>query len=201
MPHLAANPSTTVGVVNVIIPLPPSQVHPNGFGYLIPRGAPGSAPEGVLGVVFDSTALPGVGDGALEGEVTKLTLMMGGPYWSSYDSGDGSPLALPASADDLAAPAIAHLHRVFPHLKEQNVPMLVVPPSLNRDCIPTYAPGHATRLHDLHAAVASGPWRGRLSVAGASYGGPSVNDCVYSGESVAQVFSSGYLPTGLERWA
>lgn len=200
LPHLTVNSSTTVGVVNVIIPLPPSQVHPDGFGYLIPRGAPGTAPEGVLGVVFDSTALPGVGDGDLEGQVTKLTLMMGGPYWSSYDSGNGSPLPLPKSADDLVEPALAHLNRIFPHLKEQNVPMLVVPPHLNRDCIPTYAPGHGKRLTELHSALATGPWQGRLSVAGAAYGGPSVNDCVYSGETVATTIAAAGRCTGLERW-
>jgi oxygen-dependent protoporphyrinogen oxidase len=61
LPHLLANPSTTVGVVNVVLPLPPKDVRPNGFGYLIPRG--GNNPEGALGVVFDSTALPGTDEG------------------------------------------------------------------------------------------------------------------------------------------
>lgn len=198
LPHLTANPSTTVGVVNVVYGLPPSAVHPDGFGYLIPRGKPGSNPEGALGVVFDSTALPGVDGGGLEGEVTKLTVMIGGPHWSSYPSASGEPLPAARTADELVPLALAHLHRVFPHLAAHE-PLLTVP-NLNKECIPTYAPGHGARLREMHEAIGAGPWADRLSLVGAGYGGVSVNDCVLGGELVAAGLADGRV-TGLERWA
>ncbi|BEJ15917.1 hypothetical protein CspHIS471_0505220 [Cutaneotrichosporon sp. HIS471] len=190
LPHLLANSSTTVGVVNVVLPLPPKEVHPDGFGYLIPRG--GFNPEGALGVVFDSTALPGTDDGGLEGQVTKLTVMLGGPHWNSYGG-----VREPAHEDELIPLAMSHLRRAFPHLTVE--PLLTVP-HLNRECIPTYSPGHGARLKDIHEAIESGPWKDRLSVVGAGYGGVSVNDCVLSAEIVASGLASGTV-TGLERWA
>lgn len=195
LPHLTANPSTTVGVVNVVYPLPPSAVHPDGFGYLVPHSAPGTNPDGALGVVFDSAALPGLdGSPALEGRVTKVTVMMGGPHWASYGTAP-----VPRGPGDLVEPALRHLRRVFPHLGSVE-PLLVVP-HLNAACIPTYAPGHGGRLGEVHSAVESGPWAGRLSVAGAGYGGVSVNDCVLSGQLVAEGLAQGAPVTGLERWA
>jgi oxygen-dependent protoporphyrinogen oxidase len=185
-PHLTANKGTTVGVVNVVYPLPPSAVHPEGFGYLIPH-VPGDVnPEGALGVVFDSTALPGL-DGSLEGKVTKLTVMLGGPHWGSYT--DARP---PSSDAELTSLALAHLNRVFPNLASVE-PLLAVP-HLNRDCIPTYAPGHAQRLAQTHAAlVGTG-----VSVVGAGYTGVSVNDCVYTADRVARALARGEEVTGLE---
>ncbi|CAK9781408.1 Protoporphyrinogen oxidase [Cutaneotrichosporon oleaginosum] len=191
LPHLSANPSTTVGVVNVVLPLPPKDVHPNGFGYLIPRG--GHNPEGALGVIFDSTALPGTDEGGLEGAVTKLTVMLGGPHWSSYGG-----VRVPAHDDELVPLALAHLQRAFPHLDGVH-PLLTVA-NLNHACIPTYAPGHGARLRELHEAIGTGPWAGRLSVVGAGYGGVSVNDCVLGADLVAKSLDEGTV-TGLERWA
>lgn len=191
LPHLLANESTTVGVVNVVLPLRPADVHPNGFGYLIPRG--GHNPEGALGVVFDSTALPGTDDGGLEGQVTKLTVMLGGPHWSSYGG-----VRVPAHDEELVPLALSHLRRVFPQL--EGVQPLLAVPRLNVECIPTYAPGHGARLRAMHEAIASGPWAGRLSVVGAGYGGVSVNDCVLGAELVAKGLSERTV-TGLERWA
>lgn len=195
LPHLDANPSTTVGVVNVVYSLPPSSVHPDGFGYLVPRSAPGTNPDGALGVVFDSAALPGLdGSPALEGHVTKVTVMMGGPHWTSYGT-----VPPPGGPGDLVEPALRHLRRVFPHLA--GVEPLLAVPHLNAACIPTYAPGHGGRLGEVHSAIGSGPWAGRLSVAGAGYGGVSVNDCVLSGHLVAEGLAHGTPVTGLERWA
>ncbi|TXT07339.1 hypothetical protein VHUM_03059 [Vanrija humicola] len=191
LPHLTHNPSTTVGVVNVVYPLSPSQIHPNGFGYLIPRND--ASPHAALGVVFDSTALPGTGDGPLEGKITKLTVMMGGPYWSSYGG------SVPAGgADALVAPALAHLQSTFPVLR--GTEPLLVAPHLNAECIPTYAPGHGARLRETHEAIAR-DWAGRLSVVGAGYGGVSVNDCVLGAELVAGALGRGEGVTGLERWS
>ncbi|KAL7420542.1 oxygen-dependent protoporphyrinogen oxidase [Cryptotrichosporon argae] len=196
LPQLTANATTSVGVVNVVYACPPDQVHPPGFGYLVPRAPASDNPEGVLGVIFDSTALPGA-EGALAGSITRLTVMMGGPYWTTYPSTSGSPLPVPA-LDELPALALRHLHRSFPRLGQMEP--LVVLPHLNTDCIPTYAPGHGARMRELHTALVR-DWDGRLSVAGSGYGGVSVNDCVGSGEMVAEALLRGEPPTGLERWA
>lgn len=179
-----------MGVVNVVYPLPPAQIHPDGFGYLIPRDD--NSALAALGVVFDSTALPGTGDGELEGRLTKLTVMMGGPYWGSYGG------VSPSSADSLVSPALEHLCSTFPVLR--GVEPLLVTPHLNTECIPTYAPGHGGRLRETHEAIAK-TWEGRLSVIGAGYGGVSVNDCVLGAELVAGALGRGESTTGLERWA
>lgn len=188
-PHLLANKSTTVGVVNVVYALPPPEVHPSGFGYLIPHTAAdaeaGTNTEGALGVVFDSTALPGM-DGALEGRVTKLTVMLGGPHWGSYTS------ASPPTIEGLKHNALAHLNSVFPHLAAHE-PLLVAA-NLHRDCIPTYAPGHAARMAETHAALVGSD----ISVVGAGYAGVSVNDCVHNADTVVRALLRGEHPTGLE---
>ncbi|KAK8853421.1 protoporphyrinogen oxidase [Kwoniella newhampshirensis] len=200
LPNLTYNPSTSVGVINLVYPLPPSEVHPAGFGYLVPRPSidetnkGGRNPSGVLGCIFDSTALPS-DPPELGGKITKLTMMIGGPYWSSYH-----PVQpLPSNADDLIPQAIEHLEAVFPHLKCVR-PILKIA-NLHTNCIPTYLPGHGDRLRELHAAIESGPWGGKLSLVGNSYGGVGVNDCVYHGELVAKGLAQGNRLTGLEKWA
>lgn len=193
LPHLSHNPYTSVGVVSLVYPGRPQSYHPDGFGYLIPRSDALANPEGILGVVFDSTALPGIDDGEIDGHVTKLTVMMGGPYWSSYGT-----LRRPDQASELVEPALRHLHRVLPGLA--NVKPLVTSPRLHTDSIPTYLPGHGQRLREIDTAIAQGPWRGKLSVVGNGYGGVGVNDCVYSGQSVADGLLAGDDITGLERW-
>lgn len=184
-----------MGVINLVFPLPPAQVHPAGFGYLIPRSGPSQNPEGVLGVIFDSTALDTEG----EPPVCKLTVMMGGPYWSSYPSTSGRPMERPSNATELVQPALRHLRRVFPHL--QDVEPVLVRPKLHIECIPTYLPGHGGRLRELHEAISSGPWKDKLSLVGSGYGGIGVNDCVGSAEEVVDALAQGHNATGLERWA
>ncbi|KAF8645531.1 hypothetical protein AX16_007756 [Volvariella volvacea WC 439] len=107
IPHLTANPYSTVTVINLIFPCSPDKIHPPGFGYLVPR-PPGDYPSlssspallsplareeknavaasselgtsiGVLGTVFDSCSLSSQ-DEPSGAKVTKLTLMTGGPY-------------------------------------------------------------------------------------------------------------------------
>ncbi|WVR09632.1 protoporphyrinogen oxidase [Kwoniella sp. DSM 27419] len=224
LPHLGANPYTSVGVVNLVYPLPPTSIHPAGFGYLIPRpsgsvsscsspahrgltSSPASssaddaptAPHwntsGVLGVIFDSTAIPS-SPAELEGHVTKLTLMMGGPYWSTYHP----LLSPPTDPAQLIPAALEHIHAVFPHLRD--VKPLLQRSSLHENCIPTYLPHHGDRLRQLHQCMthASSPWKGRLSLVGNGYGGVGVNDCVYSAEQVVNRLARGQEATGLERW-
>jgi oxygen-dependent protoporphyrinogen oxidase len=193
IPHLAYNPYTSVGVVSLVFPGKAQSFHPDGFGYLIPRSDATANPESVLGVVFDSTALPGIDDIGLDDKVTKLTVMMGGPYWSSYGASER-----PKTAAELVEPALRHLRRTLPALA--NIEPIVTSPRLHVDSIPTYLPGHGDRLHEIDTAIKDGPWRGKLSLVGNGYGGVGVNDCVWSAEGVAQALLEGRNPTGLERW-
>lgn len=183
-----------MGVVNLVFPFPSSSIHPAGFGYLVPRTDPELNPQGILGVIFDSTALPGNDDPSVSNQITKLTVMMGGPWWSTYAPGAKSP----PSAEDLIVPALEHLREVFPVL--QGVEPLIAVPRLQKDCIPTYAPGHGGKLRDLHQTLSSSEWRGKLSLVGNGYGGVGVNDCVISAGEAVDGLVAGDRPTGLERW-
>ena len=193
---LAKTQYTTVGVVNLVFPLPPSSIHPAGFGYLVPRSSPSLNPAGILGVIFDSTALPGNDSASLNGQVTKLTVMMGGPWWTSYTD---NPI-VPTAAEELTRPALDHVRSVFPVL-EKVEPLLVLP-RLQKDCIPTYTPGHGANLGRLHQTLQKDEqWAGKVSLVGNGYGGVGVNDCVLSAEEVVAGLEAGSRPTGLEAWA
>ncbi|EIW72139.1 hypothetical protein TREMEDRAFT_24336 [Tremella mesenterica DSM 1558] len=214
--QLGVNPSTTVGVINLLYPLDPKHVHPEGFGYLIPKSTRRQNPEGVLGVIFDSTALPGVDSS--EG-FTKLTVMIGGPYWSNLDPSYNPSLIsqTPNSGrsngriedqknifkipkeEELSGLALKHLHRVFPNL-ERTKPLLNIS-HLHKDCIPTYLPGHGDRLRKTHEEILSKKWGGRLILAGNGYGGVGVNDSVWSAECAVKGVMEGRQITGLEDWA
>ncbi|KAI0754247.1 Protoporphyrinogen oxidase, partial [Daedaleopsis nitida] len=185
LPHLQANPSSSVTVVNLVFPPTPTPIHPEGFGYLIPRPAtgypaPGSS-LGMLGTVFDSCALPtqdrypsSASDPGPASRFTKLTVMLGGPYGDPSPA-PSSPAFVPALLDALRS----HLGRSEP-LPE---PALVRVRE-HRECIPTPTVGHGARMAELGAAVRErlGP---NAAVIGAGVGGVSVGDCVEAGRRAA----------------
>jgi oxygen-dependent protoporphyrinogen oxidase len=206
LPHLTANPSTNVGLVNVVYPLPSRAIHPDGFGYLVPRapeddGLPPALPgspsksnkSGVIGVIFDSTTLPVDPTPDAVEHVTKLTIMLGGPHWRVKED-------IPKDTETLIALAQEHLKSVFPVLN--GVEPVLIRGWIHRDCIPTYLPGHGARLHELYQILsgdsssttttgcspASGAsaWAGKLVLAGSGYGGVGVNDCVGAAEGIVR---------------
>lgn len=120
-------------------------------------------PECALGVVFDSYS--SVGQDSVSG--TKVTVMLGGHWWDSFRN-DEYP-----TEDEGAAMALAILQR---HLKIDAVPEKVLV-GLQRDCIPQYEVGHEEKLKAADRVLQS-DFNGRLSVAGSSYLGVGVNDCV-----------------------
>lgn len=200
LPGLTYNPSTTVGVVNLVLPLPPHQVHPPGFGYLIPRSSnPNANPDGILGVVFDSTAVDGLESKEVSEQITKLTVMIGGPHWTTYRP-DQSTITRPNRPEELENVAVSHLRKIFPHLAE--VEPILVSSAIHVDCIPTYLVGHGQRLQTLHKAVhAHSQMRGKLVQLGSGYGGVGVNDCVgMAWEVVDRLIDHEESVTGLERW-
>ena len=154
----------------------------HGFGYLIPRSIPYKEnPERALGVVFDSDATIGQDD--IEG--TKVTVMLGGHWWDQWDTYPDE--------DEGASMAKAVLRR---HLKILTEPD-AIRVSLQRDCIPQYTVGHQQRLYDGGAELINS-FNYKLRVAGNSYTGVGLNDCVRAAREVAQGLASGQPDLGLE---
>ncbi|KAF2083665.1 Protoporphyrinogen oxidase [Saccharata proteae CBS 121410] len=179
-------PSVTVAVVNLFYP-PSTRLPVSGFGYLLPRSVPlDQNPERALGVIFDSDAMPG--QDTVEG--TKLTVMLGGHWWDGYSASD-----LP-SDDEAVSMARSILAR---HLNIQDAP-LATNVSLQKDCIPQYTVGYIARLKTLHRDLKD--WMGgRVVVAGNSYSGVGVHDCIKSGRQVGRLVGRHGLwsrRTGLE---
>lgn len=170
LPHLEANPYSSVTVVNLVFSSCPSErpLHPPGFGYLIPRPMSGydATNPGILGTVFDSSALSRQDRGGF----TKLTVMLGGPHPLTE-----SHTSLPVIMKHLSS----HLSRALPD------PLLVRVHS-QASCIPTLTVGHLERMGELKAVLAGAPWEGRLEVVGSGVGGVSVGDCVEAGKRVGK---------------
>lgn len=188
LPYLTANPSSSVSVVNIIFPPSPTPIHPPGFGYLVPRPQSKSQAEiedhaGVLGTVFDSTALGAqdIYDGIPawsyltpkpEKRFTKLTMMLGGPH----------PLELPLSDEKLLAILTRHLAPVDANGSRTSLPEPVYMRQTRLEaCIPTPTPGHLKRMEELREALEGEGWGGKLDVVGAGVGGVSVPECVEQG--------------------
>lgn len=183
LPTLSKTHSVTVMVVNMYFSNP-NLLSFHGFGYLIPRSVPFEQnPERALGVVFDSDAT--IGQDTVLG--TKVTVMLGGHWWDGWDSYPDE--------DEGRQMGLAILHR---HLKITEQPTAVLV-GLQRECIPQYFVGH-----DLRMATASQDlekkYKGRLRVAGNSYTGVGLNDCVRAARDVVKglVARDGVMRTGLE---
>ncbi len=171
----------------------PTLLSVHGFGYLIPRSVPFEQnPERALGVVFDSDAT--VGQDTVAG--TKLTVMLGGHWWDGWDSYPDQ--------DEGARMALQVLQR---HLKI-NEPPDRIHVGLQRECIPQYTVGHEDRLATASRDLLR-TYKGKLRVAGNSYTGVGLNDCIRAARDVVKglVAASGRFNTGLEsftsekRWA
>jgi oxygen-dependent protoporphyrinogen oxidase len=179
LPNLLANPSSTVAVLNLAIPASSAVQIPSGFGYLVPRicAREGDNPMGLLGVVFDSVAVPGQDD------CTKLTMMFGGPFWKQgHGAHDmlhrNQPSgAFISSALDLLA---KHLSLDVSLLKDEKTLKRL---TLQRDCIATYSPGHLARMNELDTSLLK---QKRVTLIGSSYTGVSLNDCVLNATRTAK---------------
>ncbi|CAI7584470.1 unnamed protein product [Penicillium manginii] len=138
-----------------------------GFGYLIPKDTPaGQNPECGLGVIFDSDALQG--QDTVQG--TKLTVMIGGHYWDNWPEKH-----LPSALDGISK-ARSLLSR---HLGITAEPVATCA-TMRRNCIPQYGPHHLSRMRTLRRALQD-KYKGRLVLAGSSYDGVGVSDCIRSG--------------------
>jgi oxygen-dependent protoporphyrinogen oxidase len=156
----------------------------HGFGYLIPKSVPWEQnPEQALGVIFDSDALKG--QDTVPG--TKLTVMLGGHWWDDV-------VSYPDEEEGLAmAKSILRRHL---GITAQPAASKV---GLHKNCIPQYTVGHDARMKQGHFELMKA-FKGQLAVAGNSYAGVSVGDCVRSARDVAKSFVDGELVTGLEQF-
>jgi oxygen-dependent protoporphyrinogen oxidase len=152
----------------------PSIIPYKGFGYLIPRSVPWTQnPERALGVIFDSEA--SVGQDSARG--TKVTVMLGGHWWDDFN--------VYPDEDEGAAMAKAILNRHL-HIDEQPIAVSV---GLQRECIPQYTVGHNARMKNAHGELMR-LFRGKLKVAGNSYTGVGLNDCVRAARDVVMGMKS-----------
>lgn len=153
----------------------------HGFGYLLPRSVPFEQnPERALGVVFDSDA--SIGQDDITG--TKVTVMLGGHWWDNFDTYPDE--------DEGASMAKAVLKRHLGICEEPRA----IRVNLHNKCIPQYGVGHEKRMEDTNRRLES--FNGRLNVAGNSYTGVGLNDCVRAARDVVKGFVDGTGRTGLE---
>jgi oxygen-dependent protoporphyrinogen oxidase len=179
---LSSMHAVTIMVVNLYYSNP-NILPERGFGYLIPRSIPFEQNlECALGVVFDSDAVQG--QDTVPG--TKVTVMLGGHWWNGFSSYPDE--------DEGAARAITVLRR---HLKIDVEPD-AVNVGLRKDCIPQYVVGHEKRMKAAHGELMQG-FKGKLKVAGNSYTGVGLNDCVMAARDVVMAIKrGGGGGTGLE---
>ncbi|SPO27876.1 related to HEM14 - Protoporphyrinogen oxidase involved in heme biosynthetic pathway [Ustilago trichophora] len=190
LPHLKHNPSANVGVVNLVIspkavPAAKALVPVEGFGYLIPRTTPGNE-DGILGVVFDSDAIPDQDSADPATRPIKLTVMMGGSHWSSLSS-----LPSEEGMKARAIRAVSH-HLGIDSALLEHASKVTIKATLQKDCIPWYLVGHPVRMAQLHKALERDTLlASKLTLVGASYTGVSLNDCVaYATEAVEQIVAA-----------
>jgi len=170
LPHLEANALSSVTVVNLVFPSSPSGIplHPPGFGYLVSRPFSGydTNNPGILGTVFDSSALSEQDTGGL----IKITVMLGGPH--------------PLTPSHTSLSVI--MKHLTSHLGHSLPEPLFVRSHLHTSCIPIFTVGHLERMDGLRSVLKGAPWDGRLKIIGAGVRGVSVGDCVESGKRVGE---------------
>ena len=178
---LSVNPSVTVMVVNLYYSNP--ELLPiHGFGYLLPRSLPfDQNPERALGVVFDSDAT--IGQDEIAG--TKLTVMLGGHWWNGWDQYPDE--------EEGAYMAKAILARHLSIIEEPQA----VRVALQKECIPQYIVGHAARMREASSRLLDN-FHGRLRVAGNSYSGVGLNDCIRAAKELTMRLEVDSKATGLE---
>jgi oxygen-dependent protoporphyrinogen oxidase len=209
LPHLRANPHSSVTVLNLVFsttttsipngstgeaatttPTPtPTPLHPPGFGYLIPRPEhgypePGQEDEeepgpGLLGVVFDTASLPEQDNDAANDAAPAGFTKLTAMLGGPY------PSSLSGSESESDAQLVAAvLPRISSQLGHALPPPVHYAVHRNVESIPTYLVGHTARMEELRRAL-SERWGGRLKVVGAGVGGVSVADCVKAGRQAA----------------
>jgi len=189
-PELTHNPSVTVAVVNLVYASEQARLASPGFGYLIPRSEDSAVRhQGLLGVVFDSCAIPSQDQGPSRDQTLKLTAMIGGHMFENVvahqkDLTEGTAADGPHPQDLESFFKKTAVDSVKKHLKIDADPEMVKG-HIHRECIPQYLVGHLQRMQSLDQALRR-DYDGLLAVTGAGYLGVSVNDCIKNAREVAE---------------
>ncbi|XP_077012788.1 protoporphyrinogen oxidase isoform X3 [Tamandua tetradactyla] len=158
---------TAVSVAVVNLQYRGARLPVQGFGHLVPS----SEDPGVLGIVYDSVAFPEQ-DGNPPG--LRVTVMLGGSWLQTLEA-SGCILSQELFQEQAQEAAARQLG-----LKEPPNYCLV---HLHKNCIPQYTLGHWQKLESAFQFLAA--QRLPLTLAGASYEGVAVNDCIESGRQAA----------------
>ncbi|KAM5236011.1 protoporphyrinogen oxidase isoform 2-T2 [Ctenodactylus gundi] len=158
---------TSVSVAVVNLQYRGARLPVQGFGHLVPS----SEDPVVLGIVYDSVAFPEQ-DGSPHG--LRVTVMLGG-YWLQTLEASGRALSPELFQQQAQEAAATHLG-----LKEPPSHCLV---HVHENCIPQYTLGHWQKMETAARFLAAQRWP--LTLAGASYEGVAVNDCIESGRQAA----------------
>jgi oxygen-dependent protoporphyrinogen oxidase len=180
IPILSKTPSVTVGLVNLFYS-DPHLLQQEGFGYLIPNTDHMHSPAKTLGVIFDSCVIPDKIPG------TKLTVMLGGHYW-----GEDQVNVDEDKLYDMAKRTVATQLGI-------TVQPTVWAANLWKNAIPQYTVGHRKRMAQAHADLLA-KFQGRVMVAGSSFNGVGVNDCVWGAHRAAHLVMGDVAATGLESY-
>jgi len=193
--NLKSIPAVTVMTVNLYYRTP--FLHPPGFGYLIPLATPlEQNPERALGVVFDTSYssdpgsetntedMCGPHQDSVSSRGTKMTVMLGGHYWSGWPG-------FPTEEEGLEMAKL--LLRRHLGITEDPAASAV---NLQKDCIPQYTVGHEKRIRSIHQKLLD-DYSGKLRIASNWARGVGVNDCLRSAWDIAQELDM-QNKTGLE---
>ncbi|KAI8813384.1 hypothetical protein BJ742DRAFT_482261 [Cladochytrium replicatum] len=172
----------SVAVVNFAFTLPSNQSDlpkalqdGGGFGYLVPS----SANSPVLGVVFDSSAVPAQDGGA---KILRLTAMLGGHRFEEF-FGDPDK----ADQEEILGIALETGIKRFLGLDLSKAILIASRVVVNKECIPQYYVGHNTLLEEIHESLLGG----QLAVVGSSYLGVGINDVILNARKVASGIAQG----------
>ncbi|KDQ09663.1 hypothetical protein BOTBODRAFT_116965 [Botryobasidium botryosum FD-172 SS1] len=172
LPHLTANPSSTIQVLNIVFPPTEAPLHPPGFGYLVPRPKGGYSIANepshyIIGCIFHSGVF--------------------GPSPSPRPPTSSKDIKTGAPPSDTPTTLTVMLRSPTPILDSTRLPEPIhMEMHVQSECIPTYTVGHGARMRDLKAALEGGAWGGRMEVVGAGVGGVSVGDCVEAGRNAGK---------------
>ncbi|KAM0332137.1 hypothetical protein ACHAQA_002410 [Verticillium albo-atrum] len=175
LPSLASTESVTITAVNVWYPKEGLNQPYEGLGYLLPRHDNSNNDlDGLLGVFFDSDALPKPFD---EPNGTKMFVLMKGTY----------------SEEDAKSKVREILHD---HLDIDPDEKCIMLARTNKDCIPQHHVGHRDLMARADGELAAA-FNGQLAVAGPSYSAVGVVGSMRAGYDIAtQVTKPGKAPVG-----
>lgn len=220
-----ATPSVTVMTVNLYYSQ--ANMHPPGFGYLIPLATPFEQnPERALGVVFDTAYAPSKADVdpdawahndmemlARQREAGRM-INVNDFAWYNFPSEPTVQDDVHERGTKVTVMLGGHWWDGWPAFPSEQEGLEMARAVLSRqlgihqepqawavnlqqDCIPQYTVGHEARLKEAHGQLLRG-YQGRLRVAGNWIQGVGVNDCLRSAWDVVKGVRQGRDATGLE---